>query len=72
MKLKEWVLAVKLERNLAKQEIVATLYLNTVPFGDNVFGIGNASLTFYNKTPDKVTIDEAASLVAMLRKQYHI
>ena len=66
MKLKEWVLAVKLERNLTKNEII-TLYLNTVPFGDNVFGIRNASLTFYNKTPDKVSVDEAAVLVGMLK-----
>jgi len=66
MKLKEWVLAVKLERNLTKNEII-TLYLNTVPFGDNVYGIKNASLTFYNKIPDKVSIDEAATLVGMLK-----
>jgi penicillin-binding protein 1A len=66
IKLKEWVLAVKLERNLTKNEII-TLYLNTVPFGDNVYGIKNASLTFYNKTPDKVSIDEAAVLVGMLK-----
>ena len=66
LKLKEWVLAVKLERNLTKNEII-TLYLNTVPFGENVFGIRNASLTFYNKTPDKVTVDEAATLVANLK-----
>ena len=66
LKLKEWVLAVKLERNLTKNEII-TLYLNTVPFGDNVYGIRNASLTFYNKTPDKVTVDEAAVLVGMLK-----
>ena len=66
LKLKEIVLAVKLERNLTKNEII-TLYLNTVPFGDNVYGIRNASLTFYNKTPDKVSIDEAAVLVGMLK-----
>ncbi|MES2704409.1 MAG: transglycosylase domain-containing protein [Bacteroidota bacterium] len=66
LKLKEWVLAVKLERNLTKSEIL-TLYLNTVPFGDNVYGIKNASMTFYNKTPDKVTVDEAAVLVGMLK-----
>ncbi|WP_345084732.1 penicillin-binding protein 1A [Nemorincola caseinilytica] len=66
MKLKEWVLAVKLERNLTKREII-TLYLNTVPFADNVYGIKNASLTFYNKTPDKVSVDEAAVLVGMLK-----
>ncbi|MFI5196180.1 MAG: penicillin-binding protein 1A [Chitinophagales bacterium] len=66
MKLKEWVLAVKLERNLTKNEIL-TLYLNTVPFGDNVYGIRNASMTFYNKAPDKVTVDEAAALIGMLK-----
>ncbi|HRO44152.1 MAG TPA: biosynthetic peptidoglycan transglycosylase, partial [Flavipsychrobacter sp.] len=66
IKLKEWVLAVKLERNLTKNEII-TLYLNTVPFGDNVYGIKNASLTFYSKTPDKVTVDEAAVLIGMLK-----
>ncbi len=66
MKLKEWVLAVKLERNLTKNEII-TLYLNTVPYGDNIYGIRNASLTFYNKAPDKVSVDEAAVLVGMLK-----
>lgn len=66
VKLKEWVLAVKLERNLTKNEII-TLYLNTVPFGSNVYGIKNASLTFYNKTPDKLSIDEAAILIGMLK-----
>jgi penicillin-binding protein 1A len=66
LKLKEWVLAVKLERNLTKKEII-TLYLNTVPFGDNVYGIRNASLTFYSKMPDSVNIDEAAMLIGMLK-----
>ncbi len=66
MKLKEWVLAVKLERNLTKNEII-TMYLNTVPFGDNVYGIRNASMTFFYKTPDKVSVDEAAILIGMLK-----
>jgi penicillin-binding protein 1A len=66
VKLKEWVLAVKLERNLTKNEII-TLYLNTVPFGSNVWGIRNASLTFYNKMPKDLSVDEAASLVGMLK-----
>lgn len=66
IKLKEWVLAVKLERNLTKNEII-TLYLNTVPFGDNVYGIKNASLTFFSKLPQKLTIDEAAVLIGMLK-----
>ena len=66
MKLKEWVLAVKLERNLTKNEIL-TMYLNTVPFGDNVYGIRNASMTFFYKTPDKVSVEEAATLIGMLK-----
>ncbi len=66
IKLKEWIMAVKLERNLTKNEII-TLYLNTVPYGDNVYGIKNAALTFYNKTPDKITIDEAAVLIGILK-----
>ncbi|MEO6833776.1 MAG: transglycosylase domain-containing protein [Chitinophagaceae bacterium] len=65
-KLKEWVLAVKLERNLTKNEII-TLYLNTVPFPDNVYGIKNASLTFFNKLPDKLTVPEAATLIGTLK-----
>ncbi|MBL7718885.1 MAG: transglycosylase domain-containing protein [Flavipsychrobacter sp.] len=66
LKLKEWVMAVKLERNLTKNEII-TLYLNTVPFSDNVYGIRNASLTFFNKLPAKVSVEEAAVLVGMLK-----
>jgi len=65
-KLKEWVLAIKLERNLTKNEII-TLYLNTVPFPDNVYGIKNASMTFFNETPDKLTVDQAAVLIGSLK-----
>lgn len=65
-KLKEWVLAVKLERNFTKQEILA-LYLNTVGFGDNVKGIKNAASTFFNKSPGRLNIQEAATLVGMLK-----
>lgn len=66
IKLKEWVLAVKLEKNLTKHEII-TLYLNTVPFGDNVYGIKNAAYTFFNVAPDKLSVDQAAVLVGMLK-----
>jgi penicillin-binding protein 1A len=64
-KLKEWIVAVKLEKNFTKQEII-TLYLNTVPYSDNVFGIRNAAKTFFQKEPDRVTIEEAAMLVGMI------
>jgi penicillin-binding protein 1A len=65
-KLKEWIIAVKLERNFTKQEIIA-LYLNTVPFGENTFGIRNASLTFFQKEPDRLAVEEAAVLIGMLK-----
>ncbi len=65
-KLKEWIIAIKLERNFTKQEILA-LYLNEVPFGDNLYGIRNASRTFFQKEPDRLTVDEAAILIGMLK-----
>src|SRR5205085_3468638 len=64
-KIKESIIAIKLERNFTKQEILA-LYLNTVPFSDNVFGIRNAAKTFFKKEPDRLTIEEAAVLVGMV------
>jgi penicillin-binding protein 1A len=64
-KLKEWIIAVKLERNFTKNEIIA-LYLNAVSFG-NVYGIRNASLTFFQKEPDRLKVEEAAVLVGMLK-----
>jgi penicillin-binding protein 1A len=65
-KLKEWIIAVKLERNFTKDEIIVT-YLNTVPFGDNVYGIRNAARTFFQKEPADLSVDEAAVLVGMLK-----
>ena len=57
-KLKEWIIAVKLERNFTKQEIL-TLYLNAVPFGENIYGIRNAPRTFFQKEPDRLNVEEA-------------
>ena len=65
-KLKEWIIAVKLERNFTKEEII-TLYLNVVPFGNNIYGIRNASRTFFQKEPDRLLIEEAALLIGMLK-----
>jgi len=65
-KCKEWLTAFKIEHVYSKQQIL-TLYLNTVPFGNNSFGIKTASLKFFNKTPDKLTPAEAATLVGMLK-----
>ncbi|MFD2146649.1 penicillin-binding protein 1A [Mucilaginibacter antarcticus] len=65
-KCKEWITAYKIERIYSKQDIL-TLYLNTVPFGNNSFGIKTATLKFFHKTPDDVTVAEAATLVGMLK-----
>lgn len=65
-KLKEWIVAVKLERNYTKDEIL-TMYLNTVDFGSNAFGIKTASKTFFNKLPSELKIEESAVLVGMLK-----
>ena len=64
-KIKESIIAIKLERNFTKQEIIA-LYLNTVPFSDNVYGIRNAAKTFFQKEPDRLSTDEAAVLIGMV------
>jgi Membrane carboxypeptidase/penicillin-binding protein len=69
-KLKEAIIAVKLERNFSKQEII-TLYLNTVAFGDNVYGIRNASKTFFQKEPAELSTSEAAVLVGMLKGEIY-
>jgi penicillin-binding protein 1A len=63
-KIKEWIVALKLERNFTKQEIIA-LYLNRVSWL-NVYGIRNASLIYFQKEPSELTPDEAALLVGML------
>ena len=64
-KLKEWIIAVKLERNFTKEEII-TLYLNRAPWGNN-FGIRNASKVYFQKEPADLKIEEAAVLVGMLK-----
>lgn len=65
-KFKEWIIAVKLERNYTKEEIIA-MYLNTVDFGNQSFGIKSAAKTYFNKAPADLTIDEAALLVGILK-----
>jgi len=65
-KCKEWLTAFKIEHVYTKEQIL-TLYLNTVPFGNNSFGIKTASLKIFNKTPDKVNPAEAATLIGMLK-----
>ena len=64
-KLKEWVTAVKLEYNYTKEEIIA-MYLNTVFYGSNSYGIKAAARTFFDKDPSELNIQEAALLVGVV------
>ena len=64
-KLKEWITAVKLEYNYTKEEIIA-MYLNTVEYGSNAYGIKSAAQTFFGKTPDALNLQEAAMLVGVV------
>ena len=65
-KLKEWIVAIRLERNFTKEEII-TLYLNMVNYGDETYGIRNAAKTYFQKEPGQLQIEEAAVLVGLLK-----
>lgn len=64
-KIKEWIIAVRLERQYTKQEIIA-MYLNQVDFVSNAIGINSAAKTYFNKSPKNLTIEESAVIVGML------
>jgi penicillin-binding protein 1A len=65
-KFQEWVIAVKLERNYTKEEII-TMYLNTVDFGNQAYGIKSAARVYFNTTPDKLTVPQSAVLIGILK-----
>ena len=65
-KFKEWMTAFKLESNYSKEDII-TMYLNTVPFGNNSYGINTAARKYFNKEVNKLKIEESALLVGMLK-----
>ena len=67
IKLREWITAVKLERNYTKEEIV-DMYLNAVFFGSNSYGIQSASVQFFGKNPLDLKVEESAVLVGMVNK----
>lgn len=69
-KMREIIIARRLERAYSKNEIL-TLYLNTVPFPENVYGIDAASRRFFNKKPLDLSIDESAILIGTLRATYY-
>ncbi|MCQ2975393.1 MAG: transglycosylase domain-containing protein [Bacteroidales bacterium] len=66
MKLQEWVTAIRLERRYTKDEIMV-MYLNTVGFGHNAFGIQSASKIFFGKNPNDLKLEEASVLVGLLK-----
>ncbi|MBG50218.1 MAG: penicillin-binding protein [Pseudozobellia sp.] len=68
-KVKEMIIASRLEDIFSKDEIL-THYLNTVSFGDNTFGIESAALKFFNKKAKDLQLQEAATLVGMLKATY--
>lgn len=64
-KIKEWVLAVRLERHFSKEQILQ-IYLNDAPFGSTIYGVEEASSAFYSKHASELSIAESAYLAAML------
>lgn len=62
----EWVIAVKLERNYTKEELIA-LYLNYFDFLHNSVGIKTASNTYFNKEPNELSVVEAATLIGLCK-----
>lgn len=65
-KSKEWIVATKLEHIYSKEEILE-MYLNTVDFGNNAYGIKTATNYYFDKQPADVTYEEAAMLVGLLK-----
>ncbi|MDP6387901.1 MAG: PBP1A family penicillin-binding protein [Candidatus Pacebacteria bacterium] len=63
-KLKEWILSLRLEQELSKEEILE-LYLNESPYGGNIYGIEEASEMFFNKSASYLTLSESAYLAAL-------
>lgn len=63
-KIKEWILAIKLEKVMSKDEILA-LYLNEAPYGGNIYGIEEASKAFFGKEPIDLTLAQSAYLAAI-------
>ena len=62
----EWVIAIKLERNFTKEEIV-TMYLNQFDFLHNAVGIKNAANTYFSKEPENLSLEEAAMLIGLCK-----
>lgn len=66
MKSKEWITAIKIENLYSKKDIL-TLYLNTVDFGSNAFGIRTAAKTYFDTEPQNLTAEQSATLIGLLK-----
>ena len=65
-KAKEWIIAIRLERQYTKNEILA-MYCNVYDFGNYSVGVSSAAQTYFSKTPKELTVDESAILVGMFK-----
>lgn len=65
-KIKEWFIAIQLEKSYSKQEILL-MYLNTVEFGNNSYGIKSAAKKYFGKNVSELTLQEASLLIGMLK-----
>ncbi len=63
-KIKEWVLAIKIDRSMPKEKILE-YYLNEIPYGGNIYGIEAASKTYFNKDAQDLTLAESAYLASI-------
>jgi 1A family penicillin-binding protein len=64
-KFKEWILALKIERQFTKDQILQ-IYLNDAPFGSTIYGVEEASRAFFSKSAKELTVSESAYLAAMM------
>ena len=67
IKLKEWITAVKIEREYTKNEIMA-MYLNSIFFGSSAYGVDAAAKTYFAKEASMLSIEESAMLIGMVNK----
>lgn len=65
-KAKEWIIAIRLERQYTKNEIIA-MYCNVYDFGNNSVGVNSAAKTYFSKEPKELTVSESAILVGMFK-----
>lgn len=68
-KLEEMVAAYKLEQHFSKEQLIE-FYINTVPFGDSAFGLESAAQRFFSKSASKLSIEEGAVLIGMLKASF--